>query len=396
MLRRNMSRMSAAAPSVLRLTIVFGAASFAGAFALRSLDPAAAELGVEFGAPPERIALLATAFSLPYALIQPILGPIADATGKRRMVTVALLILAVMLSLGALAPSFGWLMAARVLAGMAAGGVLPVTLAIMGDAVPMAQRQVAISRLLVFAITGQIAGGALAGFLTDLMGWRGVILLCAGVSLAAGLFVLGELRRGMAEPRGRFDPVVALQRYRGIIGNPAARFLFATVAIEGALIYGIFPYIAPILRDRGLGGVAEAGFAIGAFGVGGMVFALVAPGLLRSIGQGRMVMLGGLLCAIGLGAVGLAPALAVAIAGMLLLGTGFYMIHNSIQTRVTEVAPQARASAVSLHAFSFFSGQSLGPVIYGDAMAWLGPAPSLLLAGAGLIALSILIGRRPG
>src|SRR5688572_17752280 len=110
MLHRNMAPMSAAAPSVLRLTVVFGAASFAGAFALRSLDPAAAELGIEFGAPPERIALLATAFALPYALIQPILGPIADATGKRRMVTVALLVLAVMLSLGALAPSFGWLM----------------------------------------------------------------------------------------------------------------------------------------------------------------------------------------------------------------------------------------------------------------------------------------------
>jgi predicted MFS family arabinose efflux permease len=382
-------------PSVLRLTLVFGAASFAGAFALRALDPASAELGFEFGAPPERIALLATAYSLPYALIQPILGPIADATGKRRMVTIALLVLAAMLCLGALAPSFGWLMAARVLAGMAAGGVLPVTLAIMGDAVPMAQRQVAISRLLVFAITGQIAGGALAGVLTGLMGWRGVILLCAGVALAAGLFILNELRRGMAEPRGRFDPVLALRRYRGIIGNPTARFLFATVAVEGVLIYGIFPYIAPILHARGLGGVAEAGFAIGAFGAGGIVYALVASMLLRRIGQSRMVLLGGALGAAGLAAVGLAPALAVAVLGMLALGTGFYMIHNSIQTRVTELSPQARASAVSLHAFCFFGGQSFGPIAYGEAMGGLGTAPALLLAGGLLVALSLLFARRP-
>ncbi|HEY4251759.1 MAG TPA: MFS transporter, partial [Roseomonas sp.] len=207
---------------------------------------------------------------------------------------------------------------------------------------------------------------------------------------------LAELRRGLSEARGRFDPVVALRRYRGIIGNPAARFLYGSVAIEGALIYGIFPYIAPILRARGLGGVAEAGFAIGAFGIGGVVFALVAPRLLRTIGQGRMVMLGGLLSAGGLAAVGHAPALAAAIGGMLLLGTGFYMIHNSIQTRVTEVAPQARASAVSLHAFSFFSGQSLGPVIYGEGMGLFGEGPALLFAGAGLVALSLVVGRRPG
>ncbi len=36
------------------------------------------------------------------------------------------------------------------------------------------------------------------------------------------------------------------------------------------------------------------------------------------------------------------------------------MLHNSFQTQVTEVAPQARGSAVALHAFSFFSGQQSG------------------------------------
>ncbi|MES2710576.1 MAG: MFS transporter [Pseudomonadota bacterium] len=388
--------MSLPAPSVLRLTCVFGIASFSGALAIRALDPAAAELGREFSVSADRIALLSTAFSLPFALIQPVLGPVADATGKRRMVAIALLILAVMLTFCALAPTLGWLMVARILAGAAAGGVMPVTIAIIGDAVPMAQRQVAISRLLVFAISGQIAGGALAGFLMEIIGWRGVLLGCAGTALAGGVFVLNEAwRGGMAEARGRFDPVVALQRYRGIIGNPAARFLYVMVAIEGALIYGIFPYVAPLLLGQGLGGVRESGFAIGAFGLGGIVFAIIAPPILRRAGQGRMVMLGGVLCLLGLGAFGSAPTLGVAIGAMLVVGVGFYMIHNSIQTRVSEVAPQSRASAVSLHAFSFFSGQSLGPILYGLALAGFGAPVTLLLAGFGLVVISILIGRRP-
>jgi len=384
------------APSVLRLTWVFGTASFAGALAIRALDPAAAELGREFAVSADRIALLSTAFSLPFALIQPVLGPVADATGKRRMVAFALLILAAMLTLCAMAPTLGWLMVARILAGAAAGGVMPVTIAIIGDAVPMAQRQVAISRLLVFAISGQIAGGALAGFLMGFIGWRGVLLGCAAIALAGGVFVLNEAwRGGMREARGRFDPVVALQRYRSIIGNPAARFLYAMVAIEGALIYGIFPYVAWLLLERGLGGVAESGLAIGGFGVGGIVFAVIAPPILRHAGQGRMVMMGGVLCLVGLAGFGFAPSLGVAIGAMLVLGVGFYMIHNSIQTRVSEVAPQSRASAVSLHAFSFFSGQSLGPILYGLALSSLGVPVTLLLAGSGLVVVSILIGRRP-
>ena len=61
------------------------------------------------------------------------------------------------------------------------------------------------------------------------------------------------------------------------------------------------------------------------------------------------------------------------------LGLGFYTLHNSFQTQVTEVAPQARGSAVALHAFSFFCGQALGPVSVGFGLTRLGVAPTMLL-----------------
>ena len=78
----------------------------------------------------------------------------------------------------------------------------------------------------------------------------------------------------------------------------------------------------------------------------------------------------------------------------LTLGTGFYMIHNSIQTRVTELAPEARGSAVALHAFHFFTGQSLGPVLMGTAMAGIGVAPALAIGAAAILALGLRLARR--
>jgi predicted MFS family arabinose efflux permease len=70
------------------------------------------------------------------------------------------------------------------------------------------------------------------------------------------------------------------------------------------------------------------------------------------------------------------------------------MLHNSLQVRVTEVAPQARASAVSLHAFHFFFGQALGPLLMG-AIRWsFGLEAGLLLAACGLLALGLVMGRR--
>ncbi len=383
---------------VRRLILLLGVSGFAGAFGGRVLDPFVTTLAGEFDAPVQEAALLASAYALPFALIQPILGPVGDAVGKRRIIQVGLCCLTLFCLLAPLAPSLGVLLALRALAGMAAGGIMPLTLAAVGDAVPIEGRQVALSRLLVFSIVGQIAGGAVAGALGGVIGWRGVMLLCAGLSAAAALVMLAVPLSRMPEPRARFDAARAIRRYRGILSLPQARLLYGAVAVEGMLVFGTFPYFAPMLEARGLGGslgaTAEAGMTVAAFGLGGVVYAMVARRLLARLGQGRMVVLGAGLAALALVAFGLAPAVAVFILAGLALGTGFYMIHNSIQTRVTELAPEARGSAVALHAFHFFIGQSLGPVVMGVAMAGIGVAPALALAAVAILALGLRLARR--
>ena len=149
-----------------RVLAIFGPAVFAGAFATRVTDPTVAEIASEFSVTVAEAALLGTAYTLPFALVQPILGPVADSIGKRRSVMICVAMLGVMLLAAAVSASFGWLMAFRAASGMAAGGMMPLTLAIMGDAVSLKYRQVALSRILVFGISGQIAGGVVAGPIT--------------------------------------------------------------------------------------------------------------------------------------------------------------------------------------------------------------------------------------
>ncbi len=385
---------SAARAKMLKVLAVFGPAVFAGAFATRITDPVVAEIAGEFGVSAAEAALLGTAYTLPFALVQPILGPVADAIGKRRVVMLCVSFLAIMLLGSAVAAGFGWLMAFRALSGMAAGGMMPLTLAIMGDAVSLKYRQVALSRILIFGITGQIAGGAVAGPIAAIAGWRGVLVVC-GLAALVGLVALILASRGMGrEAMTRYDPVVAMQRYRGIIANPAALPLFAAVAVEGGLVFGVFPFIAPLLIARDIGSTAEAGLAIGAFGLGGLGFAALVAPLLARFGQAGVIRIGGATAALALSGFALAPSLAVAAASGLLLGLGFYMIHNAIQTRATELAPQARGSAMSLHAFFFFAGQSLGPISYGVGAHWLGLPMTLGLAAAAIFGLALLLARR--
>ncbi|MEI6162441.1 MAG: MFS transporter, partial [Roseococcus sp.] len=287
------------------LILTFALAGFASAFATRLTDPLVAVISLDFEADPARVALLATCFALPYALVQPVLGPVADAWGKRRIIAFALGFQAVFLMASALAPTLFVLMVLRVLTGAAGGGIFPTTLALFGDRVPLAERQVAISRFLACAIVGQMVGGAMAGLLEPLMGWRGLMLLCGGLTALAMITVL---RDRSPEPTGRLDFAQAVGRYRYLLTHRPALTLFWAVGIEGLLVFGGFPYFANHLAEAGLGGTREAGLTVAAFGAGGLAYAGLAPILVARLGSRRMMRLGGCLAATGVAGLALAPA----------------------------------------------------------------------------------------
>jgi len=81
-------------------------------------------------------ALLSTAYTFPYALVQPVLGMIADFFGKTRLMNASLVIVAITALLSAITTDFYFLVALRVVSGLVAGGVFPVAMALVGDLVP--------------------------------------------------------------------------------------------------------------------------------------------------------------------------------------------------------------------------------------------------------------------
>jgi MFS transporter, DHA1 family, inner membrane transport protein len=369
------------------LILILAVSGFASSFGMRIADPLVAEIARDLATDPRTIALMATAFALPYAFIQPVLGPVSDAVGKERIIKVCLAILAVAIAGSALARDPGTLLALRILAGVSAGGIIPASLALIGDRVALEGRHLAISRFLVAIILGQLSGASVSGLIAQLVSWRGVFVLAGGVTAAA--LVLFLRSAPPAPPPSRFSPKLALERYRAILANPRARALFAFVFVEGIAVFGIFPYVAPILEGRQAGGPFEAGLAISSFAVGGLVYSAMVAFLLRFLGLRWMLAVGGACAALALLVLGLPLPWWVYGAAMAVLGTGFYMMHNSFQTQVTEVMPSARASAVALHAFSYFGGQSLGPVLVGLGLVAIGQPATLVLCALAALAVGL-------
>ncbi len=362
---------------------ILASSGFASTFSGRAVEPMVGIIARDLATPVETAALLAAAFALPYAFIQPILGPIGDALGKERVMKVCLVLLMLALVGSTLAPDIATLFALRIVAGAAAGGVIPLALALVGDRVEMARRQVAISRLLIAVITGQLVGSSLAGILAAFIGWRGVFVISAVMMVVAFVATLTGFRN---TPRGAaFDLGTALRRYGEILRNPRARLLFGFVFVEAIAVFSIFPYLAPLLEERGQGGSAEAGLALAGFAIGGLVYSALVRWMLATLGLRLMLVAGGIISAAAFLAFGLAGSWQMDTLAMLALGTGFYMLHNSFQTQVTELAPQARASAVALHAFSFFCGQALGVVVFGFGLRAIGLLPSMAISAVAIL-----------
>ncbi len=364
------------------ILFIFALCSFAASTSSRVADPLTNLIAADYGVAIAQAALLSSAYALPFALFQPLLGPIGDMWGKSRLLRTALWITAFSLIAGAFAPSLAVLLVLRFVGGFAGGGTVPSGMALLGDRYSGKDRQVAIGRFVGAGLFGQIFSASMAGVVAVWLGWRNTFLLAGVVAIVAALAATFYLREAPDAPRRTFSLAGAIDGYRMVFANPRAYVCFATVCAEGIALWGVMPFVAELLISSGSGTTREAGFVIGGIGVGGLAFTILLPMLLRIIGRTVMMGVGGVLGTAGL--IGLVLDLDWAmVAGLFCVsGFGYMMLHNSIQNESVELAPMARSSSYSMHAFFFFTGQSLGPVLFGLVYGFAGAETALYLCAA--------------
>jgi len=371
---------------VTRTLNVIAFVVFASALFIRSTDPVIPLIADGLHVEPATAALLSTAFTLPYALVQPILGALADMFSKARMILLCMVLVTVATLICGFATSYQFLFIARVLAGLASGGVVPISFALVGDMVPVHERQIAMGRLLFAIMTGNLLGATCAGVVGDLLGWRGVFFVVGSLgALACAVGIVGFRGRSDTAP-GRFDLSNLVPNYRAIFNNPLAKICFGTVFLEALFMYGCFPYIATMLRQAGETRASIAGIVIAGFGIGGALYGATVSRLLPLLGEQRMMRFGGLALGFCLIVIALRLYWPYEFMNFTVMGFGFYCLHAVVQIYASELVPTARGSSMALHSFFFFLGQAVGPIIYGIGLSTIGLTPVLLFGAAVLIA----------
>jgi predicted MFS family arabinose efflux permease len=368
------------------LVNIVAMATFAAALSSRALDPVLPHVAADFGVTIATAAGLAAGFAFTFAIVQPVLGAAADLLGKARLMVIGLVLLAIANLIGSLATSYELLFVSRIVGGVASGGIFPIAMGLVSDLVAPEKRQVALGRSLAGAMTGNLLGASASGLIGDFLGWRGVLMTLAAVVLVASVAVGFGFRSAPRRAGPAFSFRQLADGYRAIFANRNAPVCYSAVFIEGCLILGLFPYVASFLFDLGEERLSIAGLVIAGFAVGGLFYTLSVSRFLPVLGVRGMMIVGAALAGGMLAAVAFGPSWPVQFALFLLMGWGFYMIHGSLQVFSSELSVEARATALALHSFSFFMGQTVGPLAYGAGLATFGKLPTLLVA-AGLFML---------
>jgi predicted MFS family arabinose efflux permease len=367
--------------------------TFAASLSARALDPVLPHVADEFGVSIATAAGFSAVFAFTFAIVQPVLGAAADMFGKARLMTVCLVLLGLANILGALSTSFPMLFATRILAGIGSGGVFPIALSLTSDLVGPDKRQVAIGRTLAGAMTGNLLGASASGLIGDFLGWRGVLAVLGVLVILASVAVAAGFRGADLKRPPRTNLAALKHGYRTILTNPNARICYAAVFIEGCCVLGLFPFIASFLFELGETSLSIAGIVIAGFAVGGLFYTLTVSRFLPRLGVRGMMVSGATLVGLQIAAIAFGPAWKIQALSLLFMGWGFYMIHGCLQVFASELSVEARATALSLHSFFFFMGQTIGPIAYGFGIGHAGKVVTLLGAAAVMIALGFFCAR---
>ncbi len=358
-----------------------------GGLALRVMEPMLPRLASEFGASVSATASVITAFAVGYAGGQLLHGPIGDRFGKLRVVTVCLGGAALACLGCALAQGIASLAALRFVAAVFASAATVLGMAFIGDRVALAERQLVVARFIGGTIIGQALGPFVGGMCTDLVGWRGTFLFVAFVFAAVSSVLFMRTRSEWGTSARASAAGSPLTVYWRLFGSPRVRAIVSTGFADGFFFFGAYSFLGAFLKLKFDLSLTTIGAILAGFGAGGLLFSVTVKPLLQALGQRGMVLGGGLICCASYAIIVFTPLWQFAIPCTVALGYSFFMLHNTAQTKATEMAPQARASGVALYAATWSMGQAAGVAAMGFAVSLAGYAPSIVAFGAGFLAL---------
>ncbi|USU03701.1 MFS transporter [Sphingomonadaceae bacterium OTU29LAMAA1] len=347
-------------PGLVHLALAMGGFAIGTTeFAAMSLEPDLARgLGIDAPA----VGHVISAYALGVVVGAPTIAVLSARMSRRTLLIGLMALFAIGNTLSALAPSYGWMLAFRFLAGLPHGAYFGIASLVAASLVPADQRTQAVGRVMLGLTVATIVGVPFATLLGQIASWRWVFALVGVLALTTATLV--ALLAPIDAPDRNASPL----RELGALKRKQVWLTLATGAIGFGGMFAVYTYLASTLME--VTGVSPrmVPVVLAVFGVGMTIGNLVVP---RFADKALMPTAGALLLW-SAGALALYPLAAGNVTTMTLdvfaIGLGG-ALGTVLQTRLMDVAGDAQALAAAMNHSAFNTANAIGPWLGGLAIA---------------------------
>jgi MFS family permease len=321
------------------------------------------------------VGIVVGAFAITSVVCRPLAGRQSDRRGRRTVLVVGSLVMAIGGSLYLLSGGLFSLILARLAVGAGEGAVYTAGATWAVDLAPVHRRGLALG-LFGLAVWGGLSLGPVAGeLLRSSVGYDAVWTLTAVLPLAGAAIAMRLPEAARPPGANRPGPLAFFPR--------AARRPGVALALANIGYAALAGFVVLHLRARGIAGGATV---FTAFAIAVFASRLALSRVPDRAGPRPTATVAGLLEALGLTIIALAMSLPIALFGAVVVGVGFSMLFPSLALMVVgEVGDDRRGSALGAFTAFFDIGVGLGGPLAGAVASLAGyPAVFFLAAAAAL------------
>ena len=182
------------------------------------LNVAQPQLAATFDAAQGEVLWIINTYTLTLAALLLPLGAAGDRWGRKPVLLIGLAVFGVANAAAAVAPTIELMLAARVLSGVGAAMIMPVTLSVITSSFPGEARSRAIGTWTAVAGGGGLLGMYLSALLVDLATWRWLFLLPIVLAVVATVITVRAVPNSRQPATGRYDVVGAITSVAAAVG----------------------------------------------------------------------------------------------------------------------------------------------------------------------------------
>lgn len=362
------------------LLILFGVTLMA-VMGVSVISPAFPTIMEALDIAPGQIGLLITFFTLPSAIMIPVVGVIADRYGRKRILIPSLFLFAIAGTACAFTDNFGLILGLRVLQGIGAASLGSINMTIIGDIFSGEERVKAMglnaSVLSIGVAAYPFLGGALA-----MVGWHYPFLLSV-IALPVGILALLFLNN--PEPKNSESIRDYLKGTWSYLKNLKVAGLFAAGMISFIIMYGAYlTYFTIMMKEKFDASSLVIGIIMSVASLGNAAVASQLEKIHRRFSLPTIIMFSFSVYAIAMFITPFMPNMWLLLIPAIISGIANGATLPSIQNAVSGLAPmEYRGAFMSLNNMMLRIGQTIGPPLIGVAYV-LGGTNATFFTAAGI------------